>query len=221
MAFAALTFTSCKKDSYYHTMSVQYPVGYKAIYADQIVDSVVFVTTDNFQVSSNVNWVSIKSSDASGEIRNVYRTVWEVAVPIYFAANTEGKLRTAEITIHTWGNDDWDNSARVAFTQFHWLDIYRPVPEYAWKNNMQSDAKFELTDSATQVSDTLKFYVHDIWTLTDGSSFAHPQTITGQAGENTVVLSLDANTTGEERKDSIVLSTLNGASTKIKIIQTK
>lgn len=218
LALVAMMFTSCKKESSYHTMSINYPLGMKYVYADQKLDSVLFNTTDNFQVSSNASWATINDKDAIGQIPNSYRFVWVVSVPIHFSENTGEGLRAAEISVRTFDNDEWDNTGRVNFTQFPWHDIYMPSPSYSYNNSVVTKAYFEAEDSATQEADTLKFYVYNKWTLTDGT-FVHPEVTSGEAGDNVVTLHLDPNTTASKREDELRLQTAGGATSVIKFTQ--
>ncbi len=217
LALCAMLMTSCKKESYYHTMNLAYPTGgVGKIFADQDLDSVFFYTTDDFQVTSNTSWATVPSDKGAGDVPYTYQYVWGVTVPVYFEANTTGKVRTANLTIRSWGEDDWDNTMNAVFIQASWLNITRPAPKYSYLDSDITGAAFEMKDSI-QTTDSLTFQVWNNWTLTDGS-FVHPAITSGPEGVHTVILTLDANTTAVERKDTLVL-TSNGVSNKIAFTQ--
>ena len=93
-----------------------------------------------------------------------------------------------------------------------------PSPSYSYNNSVVTKAYFEAEDSATQEADTLKFYVYNKWTLTDGT-FVHPEVTSGEAGDNVVTLHLDPNTTASKREDELRLQTAGGATSVIKFTQ--
>lgn len=213
LAVLSIITASCSKDSYYHNMAIIYPSGGKILYADQDLDSVVLYTTDSYQASSSVAWLSIPTDRTAGKIENYYRYVWQVSIPVQLEANTTEKTRTALVAVHTFGSDDWKQTGTVTFYQLPWVDVYSPVPSYSYVEGIPTAASFLATDSATQVSDTLKFYVYDKWTLSDGS-FVHPTAIMGEKGDNVIALMLDSNTTKGERHDTLTL-VIRGIKTRI------
>lgn len=217
MALVAALFVACNKESYYHTMGVQYPQSIAIIDADQTMDSVVFATTDNFQLSSDAGWMTVPDSMKTGRIQNYYHVVWEVRSPLLFEPNTTGRMRTALLSIRCIGDDDWDQTSTATFRQTHWLNITSPSPNYAYNEGVITDAAFLLTDSATQVADTLRFLVHGNWALTEGA-FVHPTALQGEPGTHSVGLAIDPNPTYGEREEQIVL-TSNGVSTSITVKQ--
>lgn len=218
LALVATLFTACNKESYYHTMGIQIPQGVALIDADQTLDSVVFNTTDNFQLSSNAEWLIVPDSMLSGKIPNYYHMVWIVNSPLVVTPNTTGKMRTAQLTVRCFGEDDWDQSSVATYHQLHWLDITHPSPNYAYKDGAITDAAFVMTDSATQVTDTLRFNVHGKWTLTGGGNFVHPVVAEGEPGTQKVGLAIDPNPNTTERQEQMVL-TSNGVSTTITVKQ--
>ena len=208
---------ACNKESYYHTMSVIKPVQAGIVFADQQYDTVSFYTTDNFTLTSNDDWAVVPDSMKSGKIRNYYKQVWMVTSPIIFDANTTGKPRLTTIAINCYGDDDWNQTASATFYQLSWLDISRPLPKYSYVERTVTGAAFEAEDSATQITDTLCFYVYDNWTLTDGE-FVHPKTLSGQSGENKVAVDVEVNATTASRETTITL-TSRGVATPIKFTQ--
>lgn len=204
-AMVGLVVASCQKESYYHTMSVLYPTQASVVFGDQSTDSVVFYSTDSYQLSSNASWMTIPDGRETQKVENAYRFVWQFSVPLNFEPNTTGKPRTAQIAVHSYGSDDWDITGYASYYQLSWLDIYRPAPAYKYVDGIPTGAAFEATDSATQISDTLKFYVYGNWTLTDGT-FVHPTASSGTAGDNVVALTVEPNPTNGERTDTLKLN---------------
>ena len=215
VAVGLMLIAGCTKESYYHSVAVLYPSqGTLALsYADQPTDTLVFVTTDNFSISPNADWLAVPDSMKEGRIENYYRNVWQVTSVVLLSPNTTGQIRTGNLSIHTWGNDDWNQTASATYQQLPWLNVSRPVPAYAYTENRITGAAFVATDSATQVTDTLQFQVHGNWTLSDGV-FVHPKELSGEAGTVTVAVDIDPKTDPAERRDSLTL-TCRGVTTGI------
>lgn len=219
VATAAFLFTSCNKESTYHTLGIVYPTQFSSavIYADQKVDSITFQTTDEVRLDPTNNWILIDDSLRHIQVENYYRLVYVLTLPVRFAANTTGEIRQGEVKVSSTGDNDWDQSAYASYTQLPWHKIYRPAPAYSYADYQIKDAKFELTDSATQAVDTLRFTTYENWTLTD-AEFAHPASLSGKPGNQTVLLTIDPNTTAEERTSTIVLES-RGVKTNIFVKQ--
>ncbi len=221
-ALVSLVFiSSCKKESYYHWVALAHPTANQVavVAADQTLDSVLFYTTDKTFISPvSSSWISIDEDKKVFNVENYYRYVWLVSTPLNFAPNTTGEPRKGTVQIHSVGEDDWDATCDAVYFQLSWHDITMPAPKYSYKDSEVIGAVFEATDSATQVADTLKFVAYGNWTLTDGS-FAHPQSLAGEPGEQKVIVRLDENTATTDRDEEISLSS-NGVATKVKFIQT-
>ena len=217
IALATLLLWGCDKESYYHTMGIIYPNGYKALYADQNVDSVVIFVTDNFSLTSNASWAKLPSGADNTEVKNVYRVVYHLVALVNLDANTTGEVREAIITLHSSGSDDWDHTAYTRFYQDTLLNITNPLPAYSYKDGTKTGAAFLDSIAAVQDPDTLKFHSYGDWSLTDGE-FIHPRVMSGSAGDYAVVLDVDANTVEEERETVVVL-TSRGVSNKVRYIQ--
>ena len=214
---ATILFTACNKESNFHTLGIVYPQQTGVVYADQKMDSIVFQTTDNFRLDPLNNWILIDDSLRYVQVENVYRLIYVLSLPIRFEPNTTGEIRYGEVRLQSSGDNDWDQSATASYTQLYWHDIQRPEPAYSYDNYIITGAKFELTDSATQVCDTLRFTTYDNWTLSD-CEFAHPSITKGFAGKHIVLLAIDPNTTTEERNATITLES-RGVKTNILVKQ--
>lgn len=222
LVFASIALMmACNKESYYHDMGVTYPYPSERglVYADQLLDSVVFISTDNFVVSTNEKWITIPEDKAKGDIPYAYRSVWVVSVPLYFEPNTTGKPRSGNVMVQSYGDDDWNTTATASYFQLSWIHITQPTPIYDYVNNEFTNAHFEAKEPATlSVPDTLKFEAHGAWNITEGTSFVHPQQLSGSEGFIKLPLDVDNNESAEERNDAVTL-TINGVSTEIKFVQ--
>ncbi len=220
---------ACDKENSNHTIFFSYPAGaYGVAYADQETDSVVIVTFDSYQASTDVDWITIDPDLEYMKIQNSYWYMWEIPIPLTFDANTTGETRMGIISIHNFG-DGWDRTVQTLFLQMGWLNITHPAPTYQYYTVQNSDtipanypmtATFELTDTATQVRDSLTFIAYDDWTVTCKSDFVKLENATGSAGECKVDITLvDANETAAERTAELIL-TSRGVSSTIKLTQT-
>ena len=222
MAAAGLLFYSCNKDSYYHSLGLMYPTSYQSaiLYGDKTADSLVFYTTDNFELSAYESpWIIIPESMKSGKIPNMYSV--RVSVGLKFEPNTTGKIRTGGIRVRSYGSDNWDNTAYATYYQTYWHNISRPQPAYSYEDHVVTGAAFRDSLKASQTADTLVFYAHDRWTIS-GGSFVHADELkSGFAGQQRVPLRIDANLIGGERKDTLILTSDKGVSTRIEYIQKK
>ncbi len=214
---AALLVLGCNKESYYHTMGINYPKAYKTVYADQDLDSVVIFVTDNFSLTSSATWVHLPEGTENTQVENYYRVVYQLTAIVNFDANSTGEVREAVITLHSMGSDDWDHTAYTKFYQDTLLNITNPLPAYSYKDGTKTGAAFLDSLYAVQEPDTLKFHAYGNWTLSD-SEFVHPRVTAGVAGDQKVVLDIDPNATEEERETVVVL-TSRGVSNKVKYIQ--
>ncbi|MCF0198139.1 MAG: hypothetical protein HUK02_02300 [Bacteroidaceae bacterium] len=217
-AVAVLALASCTKESYNHAFSFVRPNGTSAlpVYADQTLDSVAFWTTDSYSLESNTAWLKLDDKMSSGKIDNVYGYIWGVVVPFTCEPNTTGETRTTKLTLSVYGADEWQQQGTVMIGQFGWHNVERPRPVY---DKEYTVATFTAQDSAKQETDTLEFKVNDYWELSDGA-FVHPVERQGTKDMHKVVLNIDPNDTGAERKDAIVLSTNQGkVKTTIQFVQ--
>ena len=217
IAASIIMLCACEKENYYHTMSLIRPLGAGVGMADQEYDTLSFYTTDNFQLISNAEWAVVPDSMKNGRIRNSYYHIWTVVSPIVFEANTTGQPRLGNITVRCYGDNEWNQTAIASFYQLSWLDITRPRPKYSYKDGTINGAAFEAVDSATQITDTICFYVYDDWTLS-GGSFVHPKETSGKKGRNKIAVDVEENPDFVERETTLTL-TSRGVATPIKFKQ--
>lgn len=221
LAFLLMFFASCNKESYRHQISIVYPNGGKVLYADETVDSVCFLTYDSYSVTSfNSPWVKVlNSSDypSSKRLLNNYYSCYYVRVNLEFEPNTTQECRYGYVNIRSYDNEEWDETSTHYLLQFCWHDIAHPAPAYTYNDNRQiTGCRFESKDSAMQVVDTLRFYAHDKWTLTqpEGSFVTSPVT-SGNAGAQTLILAVEPNSQDEKRSVELKLKSANGPETPV------
>lgn len=214
--------TSCIKDTYRHQVSVVYPANLSVLYADQTSDSVKFLTFDSFQAKSyETDWIEVlntKNNPSSAEIQNSYYNCYEVCVKLAVDPNTSSKARNGYVSIRSFSKlDDWDQTAHAYFKQLGWHNVMRPEPKYGLDDNQSvKTCTFVSKDSALQVVDTLRFVAYTDWTLEQpDESFIKSAVTEGKAGNNTLLLTLEPNTSSEERSADLKLKSKNGVTTVI------
>lgn len=208
----AVVFTACEKTgNRYDFAQILYPSSYGAtLYADQTSDTLCFLTTYDWTLSTPDDWVHIAPDSVAGTVPSGYYTMNKVWLG--FDANTTDTSRVAALYFNA------DGKSLVSFYgQVHYLNITRP---------QRRQYQFLQTDSATQTRDSLMFRTYaDQWTLAfrDGQPswmrLAEDAAATGRAGAYKVFYELDPNTTGAERTTCLQL-TSRGVTTEIKIRQT-
>lgn len=215
---ATSLLTACVKDSENHYVNIVSPAGgtMGAVYADQTLDSIVFLTTDSYRCTYSASWMSIKSN-ASKNLKNYFQTIYPISLPVSFEINTSGAARTATISIQSYGNN-WDQQITTGFVQFGWPNIERPSAYITYQGSLPDKAEFDLVVPASEITDSLIFNVRDSWTLEGNGAFATPASQSGKSGRNKVMLSLQPNTAKEKRTDKFVLTT-SGVSTTITVTQ--
>lgn len=196
-------------DNTYDFAQIYYPGGGTTVYADQTTDSLKFATTYDYELVVSEDWLTIVADSLSEDVPDGYYVVREYLVEI--EPNTTDTTRRA----YVYFNAD-DRTISTYYYQYHYLNIERPA---------RSNYQFALTDSATQVSDSIIFTTYnDDWTLAfeDEESwirFATDADTTGEAGSYTVFYELDENTTSSVRS-AVLQLTSEGVTTEITVRQT-
>ncbi|MCD8302101.1 MAG: hypothetical protein LUC44_03675 [Prevotellaceae bacterium] len=223
LSLAVACLASCDKESYRHSIAQVYPTPgtYGSLFADQLKDSIAFTTFDSYQITTNDSWVTIDPDLAYMKIENSYWYEWYMSVPVTFEANATGETRDCMISVYNYGPDDWSATMTISFLQFGWHNISRPTPAYEYGSNTYPvRATFSLTDSATQVVDTLAFTAYNDWTLAcDDSTFVHLQSTSGSAGSNHAPITLSPNEESADRS-AVISLTSSGVTTEITLTQT-
>lgn len=226
----SLMVASCDmdNDNYRHQVGIVYPdaaIGY--LYADQTVDSISFYTFDSFKYypwSENPdNFISINENVASKKIVNDYLVCNFFTLPVYFKPNTADSVRLGYVLVESKSEmDDWSGSVYGSYCQVNWHRISKPSPTYSYNSNQSLviGAEHCLKDSALQVTDTIKFYAYDKWTLTtDNADMIQPSVTSGEIGLNKIPCTVSVNLGADTVRTSLTLKSENGAKTTIKFQQ--
>ncbi|MCR4921151.1 MAG: hypothetical protein K5945_05515 [Bacteroidaceae bacterium] len=215
----ATALSSCMNDPERHELQMVYPVS-SYLFADQTVDSLMFLTFDNWKVSlDESDWISVVGPK-SGEFKYDYYTQHIIKVDLAMQPNTTGVTRRGYVRVNSYKYEGY-----ASYVQYGFLEVTRP--EYTPKsylgeyNTIPKTVEFCLTDSASWELDSLSFYTEKPWTLTfkdpNDSTWVKPQMMSGEAGPSRVNLNLVPNT-ADERKATFVL-TSSGISTEISVCQ--
>ena len=212
LPLAILAFVACG-DNESHYTEILYPSNRsRIVLADQTRDSLVFMSTDSWRLSTNATeWCSFNASDAS--FNNKYQNTWvSFWIPLTFTPNTTGKLRQASIFV-----DGGESSNGAYYFQVPFLGISRPIRYVT--SDLSSDSLYTLNIQASATLDSISFRAYGDWTLSiqDGSWMSLDKTA-GSPGEEQVVLTIEPNGLGIDRTDTIVL-TSNGVRDSIPVLQ--
>lgn len=209
LAAAILAFAACDDDdNTYDFAQIYYPGGGTVIYADQTTDSLKFATTYDYELEVSEDWLTIEADSLSENVPDGYYVVREYLVRI--EPNTTDTMRRAYVYFYADGR-----TLSTYYYQYHYLDIDRPS---------RSNYQFALTDSATQVRDSIIFTTYnDDWTLAFEEEqswirFATDAETTGEAGSYTVFYEMDENTTSSSRS-AVLKLTSEGVTTEISVTQ--
>ena len=211
---------SCSDNTDRHELSIVYPNGF-ALFADQTQDSIVFLTFDSWQVSSNASWISVVGKSREDITYDYYKN-YLIHVDLALEPNTTGRTRMGNVMVRTY-----DYEGAGLYVQYPFLNITHPtinLDTYIGNNNsVPSNMDFVLRDSANAVNDSLCFNVRKEWTLSFASgadqTWLQLPTTSGAEGYNVVPITLEQNLTPQERKTELIL-TSSGVENHISIVQT-
>lgn len=213
-----MTLTSCFENTGDHYTEILYPAsGMKALYADQTVDSLVFVTIDSWKLDTAYNnipqdrklFFSIDPSDFSGNEDAKY--IVTKSVKLEFAPNTTDTSKIAGLNIKAY-----DRNFSAVYEQKHFHDIERP---------RRLNYEFLLTDTAGTTMDSIIFKAYDNWSMkikdAEQKSWIRIANPEGSKGNQVVKINMDKNETQSNRDATIILTSSNEATTEIRIVQQK
>lgn len=193
--------SSCNKEPYNHAVAVLYPsIGFVYHYADQTSDSILFQTFDSYEVKSQSDWMHVNETYDSPKktIQNGYYFYYIGKVGLDMEPNTTGKCRYGYVTVRSYGDDGWDQTAVGSYYQYAWHNITKPTPKYWFTNNMPDSARFELKVAAECEADSLIFTSYLDWQLeVPSNSFVHPVKTNGGSGIQIIKLDFDENKTNQ------------------------
>ncbi len=208
---ATLAFVGCKNEVENHQTWLVRPSSGTSVmtYADQKLDSICFMTTESYTLTSSVDWCKIPEGFKS--LKNPYTNTLVISsVPVQLEANTTGEGRMALINIAAG-----ENTITATVYQYPFLCITYPV------RGLMDGVLSELLVPSKTLTAEVNFTTFDSWTLVpkDGT-WLHVDTKgqSGSEGEHKVSLTLDANDSGEIRRDTLLL-TSRGVTDKIPVAQ--
>lgn len=213
IAVAALIAGACSKaDNEMHRTTILYPTnGSLMVFADQTLDSLKYETTDQHTLFSTASWC-VPDNDFLNDFKMYDHSIYSLMSFVTFEPNTTGKQRTATVMI--LGEKC---SAAAMYCQVPYLAVSRPTRMVHMQNY---DAyTYELTDSAHFTTDSVCFYVYGDWSLTPKKGeWVRVQRMQGMKGQQTVRLNLTPNTTGADRRDTLLLES-NGVVDSLPLLQ--
>lgn len=201
---------SCIKDVDNHMLDIAYPKPYTVLYADQVRDSITFVTFDGYRLQSYADWISIVGEPAE-DIKYNSMNVYRLTRILSMKQNTTGGTRSGVVGVTSY---EYTTGAR--YYQVGYLNISHPSPSvhgFAF-SNVPDTVHFEMSDSANVTLDSVCFNVDDMWQMAvssedgDAPAWVGIDRRDGVGGKNKVLLTLQPNKDMEnDRKATILLKT--------------
>ncbi len=204
------TLASCNSENEFHQTS--FDKASVTMYADQVKDSVLLYYADDWTASLNdYSWLSV--SPTSGKME---KGAMLMSTPLYFTAepNTSGRIRLVNLTISS------HEQGGLTITQLPVLNITYPYYSFIEGDEVSTDnLRYVSTYTAVATEGQVRFTVYrDGATLNSDQAWCVPELTTFDAGEYTVALTLQPNTTASQRTAQLTL-TSGGVSTVITINQ--
>ncbi|MBQ8098859.1 MAG: hypothetical protein IJ244_04990 [Bacteroidaceae bacterium] len=219
---------SCGKETAYTYAELGFlPIsnGPVLVYADQTVDTVTVVATNSWELKANNSWITLDPAYSS-RTQSGARTI-STKCPILFETNRSGQVRYGSLQL-----SDGDNTVGRAYLQTFWLDIIEPAISIKHTKASSSysiydfddisSISFQKTVPADSLTASVIFSIYaPSATLSTTASWIEPQSQEFRKGTHYVALSLQPNTTGNQREATLTLTTSTGISNDITLIQDK
>lgn len=214
-----MVMTSCLEDNGQHYTEILYPQnGIKTLYADQTSDSLNFVTFDSWTIDTvygNINNDMYKlklTLDPQNMAGNVEKNTYvRKSIPFQFSPNTSDTIRAVNIKLHSYNTD-----FGAVYQQMHCHNIDRPA---------RRNYEFLLTDTAEALVDSIIFVAYTDWQCTvkdpEQNSWIRVANPSGKKGTNIIKLNMDKNAGNSNRSATVVIKSINDATTEIKLVQEK
>ena len=215
---AMLGFASCSgdKETTYDELGISPLVaGPVIVYADQTTDTFTIVSVSSWKAEVEGEGVSLDPFNSSKSQSGT--KVESHNCPIFFTANTTGNVRSSLLKVsnerHTVGR---------SYLQTYWLNITLPTVAFTGttSDNSYQGAYFSKEVAKDSVSTQLMFTIYaPEATLTTDAEWITPKEQHFSKGLHTVKLDFSANEGKEDRKAVYTLTTSNGISNDITVIQ--
>ncbi len=213
----SLSLTSCFEDNGEHYTEILYPKGgVKSLYADQTLDSLVFVTFDSWTMDTVYGnlpnddklAVAFNPEDKAGIVQKDH--YMRKCIPFTFMTNATDTIRQVMFNVKSYGT-----VFSATYKQMHFHNFERPK---------RREFKLELTDSATCKADSLIFTTYADWNLkvkdAENTPWLRLGTESGKKGKHIVRLNMDENTEKNSRRATIILTGINETKTEVTVVQT-
>lgn len=222
-ALVLLTLSSCDKENSenFGRLAI-YPLTAGAVitYADQTSDSITIVSSKNWKLSANSNWMGFGSTVDQKSMNGA--ATYDLNIGVRMLKNTTGAVRAASLTL-----DNGEHKVGRLYYQTYWLDVTHPQVTFTGASSAGNDdlakyngAHFDLNIDKDSVNEHLDFNIHAAQArLTTDAGWIAPKEVNVQSGSHRVALTFTKNTTGEDRKAVYTLTTSNGITTEIKVTQ--
>lgn len=189
-----LFMASCGEQSQ-HQLMIGYPAqGYSILHADEVEDSIMFVTFDSWKVTPyQSEWMRVVGND-NGTIKHDDAKRYWITVFLDILPNTSAHTRIGTVSVRSY---EYEVGAR--YIQYGHLDIFHPTAKaekFMPGSTIPDSVSFCLADSALIATDSLCFRVQNRWTLEfvgEQPEWVKPDTLEGRAGRNRVNLTFEAN----------------------------
>lgn len=231
LLLCGLVFVGCNTETGNHYAQFVYPnsqvnpyyYGYKPIYADQFLDSIIFATTEAWTLKLNYSdseggWCKIDDELMASNFKMEKNSIYYVGGPVRFTSNTTGKKRHILINLIAG-----DFTCSGGFIQLPYLSISRPfryvISDETHTSLTSRDSLSSLVVLANTPSDSIVFNVTADWKLVGREgSWLKPAVTQGRSGHQSVSIAFEPNLLPTERYDTLFLSTMGMNNTTGKFI---
>lgn len=198
-----------------------YPLtgGATVLYADQTEDSITVVSSRAWILTADSAWMGLRGEVSNKTIQGQPTAGYQTSVNL--ECNNTGNVRVAAIRL----TDNHRTVGRI-YLQTYWLDIEYPEASFpSGTPEISNPASFNNVTFALEIprdstGEYIDFTIHASQArLSTDASWISPREVTTQRGSHSVKLECAPNTTGSDRSAVYTLTTSNGISTPITVIQ--
>lgn len=221
LALSSVAFmVSCSNDDPdYHTIKLNlessndFPVTY---WADMSHDSLIINSTDTWEANTNCDWIRFRETASTTKTKRltyVYGKIYLCKECITINPNTTGADRSTSLQVKANGKQ-----TTLLVVQHPYHNITEPA-----KNLSGTGDAFSIKLKANETIGNLKFTIYrnasitteDTWITVPEGVFVGDK----KGAEFNDNITVQPNTTGQERRGKITLKSDNGAATDIVVIQ--
>lgn len=223
----AFSAAACSEStSEFHYFHVESPK--TLIYADQSTDTLIIQSTDSWEATTEADWITPKTFDfqITPDASMLQKRV------MYITPNKSGKINSSYFTIKCDGR-----THRRTCIQASWMNVVSPGPKYYSPDgdienpNELTDftgvgVRYEMVKAPDETTGEIIFNLYDkkatistgdSWITLAQTSAEHTQGSLSQQFK--IEFTLEENQTGADRTGTITITTQNGVTQTISIIQ--